>query len=139
MANSRACAVVYTLVVFLAGAVGGALTMNVLEHFWLHPQGINVPVSAASAPQTSEQHRYVEQFRKELNLTGDQSKELEAILDQTVRQVHDLHSFSYHIREDGIARIRAMLNDAQRKRFDEIVARRTQDDQARARKQAATK
>ena len=37
MLPNRTCAVVYSLAVFLAGAVAGALVMNVTEHFILHP------------------------------------------------------------------------------------------------------
>lgn len=134
MASNRACAVIYTTVVFLAGAVSGALLMNVTEHFWLHPQGHAIP--AAVMRQPSEQHHYVEQFKKELNLSDAQARQVEGILDETVRQYHDLRSFSYHVREDGIARIRAILDDNQRKRFDDIT-RRAKDDQVRARKQQA--
>ena len=50
---------------------------------------------------------------------------MEAILDATLRQYHDLHTFSHHIREEGITSIRDILNEEQRHRFDDIVGKMT--------------
>lgn len=127
--SQQSRAVLYVVVVFFVGVVTGALSMNVIEHFWIHPRGINI--TAASVPRTtlSSRDRYIEQFKKELNLTDDQSKQLESILDETMRQYDDLHSFSHHIRDDGVARIRAILTDTQRQKFDEITRKR--DDSAK--------
>ena len=113
----RGRAILYTGVVFAAGMIAGALLMNLGEHLWLH-RGRHAPIPASSS--AIDRH-VIEQFKTELKLTEAQSQQLETILDETVRQYHDLRSFSYHIREEGIARIRAMLDDNQRKRFDEIV------------------
>ena len=118
--SNRGRAVLYTAVIFLAGIVAGAVLMNLREHLWLHPQGH--VVTAASWAQADRSH-YIEQIKTELELTEAQSREMEAILDATIRQYHDLHTFSHHIREEGIASIRATLNDEQRHRFDEIVGK----------------
>ena len=96
--------------------------MNLREHLWLHPQGHIV--TAASWKQTDQAH-YIEQIKTELQLTEAQSREMEAILDATMRQYHDLHTFSHHIREEGITSIRDILNEEQRHRFDEIVGKMT--------------
>lgn len=123
-AQSRAVLTVF--VVFFIGVVTGALTMNVVEHFWIHPRALST--SPARVPPASwsrvDRDHYIEQFRKELNLTDVQSKQLESILDETMQQYLDLHSFSHHIRDDGIARIRALLDDNQRKKFEEITRKR---------------
>lgn len=115
---NRSRAIVYTAVVFLAGVVAGGLLMNLREHLWLHPSG---HVVSASRWGDADRRHYVEQFKKELNLTEVQSQQLELVLDQTMRQYHDLHTFSHHIRDEGLTRIRIMLDDNQRKRFDEIT------------------
>jgi len=115
---NRSRAILYTMVVFCAGAVAGALLMNLREHMWLHPSGH--VVSAGSWDNVDRRH-YIEQFKKELNLTETQSQQLEIVLDETMRQYSDLHTFSHHIRDEGLTRIRAMLDETQRKRFDEIV------------------
>ena len=40
-----------------------------------------------------------------------------------MRQYHDLRTFSHHIRDEGITDIRAILNDEQRQRFDQLTGR----------------
>ncbi len=114
--SARSRALVYIVLIFCSGAVAGALLMNVAEHFWMHP----APSAAAPRPDPGAKP-YVEEFRKELHLTDDQSRQLEEILDETMKQYSDLHTFSHHVRDDGIARIRAILNDEQRKQFDELL------------------
>jgi hypothetical protein len=128
-------AVLYVVVVFFTGVVTGALVMNIVEHVWMHP---GVLASRAPTPNAWDKDRehYMEQFRSELHLTDEQSKQLEQILDETMRQYEDLHSFSHHIREDGLARIRAMLNDDQRKKFDQLTAKMTQERSERRRREA---
>ena len=119
-------AVLYIFVVFFAGVIAGALLMNVLEHVWIHP-GMTARASSAPRAWDADRRHYMEQFRKELNLTDDQARQLEEILDETMRQYNDLHSFSHHIREDGLTRIRAILNDDQRKRFNDLTRKMDQD------------
>ena len=74
-----------------------------------------------------------------MSLTEVQSRQLERILDETMRQYDDLHSFTHHIRQEGIMRIRAMLDDSQRKRLDDIVKKADAplaEQQKKARRQA---
>lgn len=111
-------AVLYTAVVFCAGMVAGAMLMNLREHYVVHPSGhVVTPTTWLAADRA----HYIEQFKTQLQLTEPQTRQLEAILDETMRQYHDLHTFSHHIRGEGIARIRTILDDNQRKRFDEIT------------------
>lgn len=118
---NRSRAVLYTAVVFLAGVIFGALLMNLREHLWVHRGGHAItPASWA----TADRAHYVEQFKTQLKLTDAQSLQLEAVLDETMRQYHDLHSFTHHIRAEGIARIRTILTPEQRRRFDQITNKR---------------
>jgi Spy/CpxP family protein refolding chaperone len=136
MGGNRTCAIVYTAVVFLAGMIGGALLMNLGEHFWLHPSG---HVVTQGSWEKSGRQQYIEQFKRELNLNDAQSAQLVTILDETMRQYDDLHSFSHHIRDDGLTRIRAMLNPDQQKRFDEITKRMKSSEQNPLAKKKAAK
>ena len=120
--SNRSRAILYSAVVFLAGIVAGALLMNLREHLWLHPRGH--VVTTASWDQADRAH-YIEQIETELQLTETQSQKMEAILDATLRQYHDLHTFSHHIREEGITSIRDIFDEEQRHRFDEIVGKMT--------------
>ncbi len=128
----RKYAVLYTAIVFVAGAVAGALVMNLAEHFWIHPGG----TISATNPRWNDADRahYVEKFKAELKLTDEQCRQLEKVLDETMRQYDDLHSFSHHIREEGLTRIRAMLNEEQLRRFDEITKRMAEAEDQKRRK-----
>lgn len=139
--SAQSRAVLSIAVVFLTGLVAGALLMNVMEHFWMHPAEARfVPAARSTSPAwAANREHYIEEFKKELNLTDAQSKQLQAILDETMKQYIDLHSFSHHIRDDGIARIRAMLDDNQRKKFDDITRKLNADEQKARRKQAPPK
>ena len=120
--SNRGRAILYTAVVFCAGIVTGALLIHLQRNLSANPQGH--VVTPASWEQADRSH-YIEQVKTELELTEAQGREMEAILDVTMRQYHDLHAFSHHIREEGITSIRAILNEEQRHRFDEIVGKMT--------------
>ena len=51
-----------------------------------------------------------------------------------MRQYHDLHSFSHHIRQEGVNQIRAMLDEKQRKRFEELMKKTDSAPATKARK-----
>ena len=46
---NRHRAIFYTVVVFLAGGLTGALLTNLSEHFWRHPEGLVVSPSSWGA------------------------------------------------------------------------------------------
>ncbi len=115
---NRSRAIAYTLVVFLAGGLTGAVLMNLYEHFWRHPLG---HVVTPSSWMKADREHYIEKLAADLELTPAQRTELESILDTTMQQFNDLHVFSHHIRQEGINRIRALLNENQRKRFDQFM------------------
>lgn len=118
--SAQSRSLLYVVIVFFSGAIAGALVMNVAEHYWLHPR-------QAAAAETwgngDERRSAIELFKKQLNLTPDQTKRLEVILDETMTQYEDLHSFTHHIRDNGLMEIRALLDENQRKRFDELRGR----------------
>lgn len=116
--TGRYRAVVYSLVVFIAGGLTGAVLMNLYEHFFRHPAG---HVITPSSWRSSDREHYIEKLRGDLQLNEVQARELETILDETMRQYYDLHAYSHHIRQEGIERIRAMLDDGQRKRFERLI------------------
>ena len=112
---THARALLYLTLVFLCGIVAGALTMNVVEHTWLH---------RGPSPQWKEARAHIlEQVQQELLLTPEQSRQLEAIMDETMKQFEDLHSQAHHVRQEARARIRGILNDQQRLKFEEAMAK----------------
>jgi hypothetical protein len=116
--SEKAKGIVFILVVFLSGILTGALLQNLAEHYWLH-RGRHLP--AAKSSEASERASMTEWLRAELKLSDAQAEQLNTTLDHSARQYDDLHLFTEHIREDGRARIRAVLDPVQRARFDAIL------------------
>ena len=100
-----ACAVSLTLV-FLCGAVVGALAMNMgVVHKGLHKS----PFWTDSGKEL-----YLERLRKDLDLTPTQTEQMSTLLD-------DFSIYYRSVLSDGKSRILQILNDDQRHKFELIL------------------
>jgi len=101
------CALTLTLV-FLCGAAAGALAMNLRVHKNLH-----------KAPFWTDSGKveYFERVKRELNLSPVQCEQMESILD-------DFTQYYRNVLADGKSRIMQILNDDQRKKFEQILQER---------------
>ncbi len=105
----------YILLIFLCGLVSGALASN-LWTSWVRGREV---AQADSTPRPSRTQRLVERFTRDLSLTLDQAQQLTVILDETRQQ--------YRAKEDSTRaearnRIRQILTDEQRVKYEEIIA-----------------
>jgi len=102
------------LLIFLCGALAGAITVRAGLHERLHRN--------ASIPywQSGKQEFSYLTLRKELNLTPDQSERLKVILDDFVKYHEDLEVQIEDVRATGRNRILQMLTPDQRKRFEQL-------------------
>jgi len=121
-------AVLYLGLVFLLGIALGALGMFWAgRHGWTHAD-------------STRQHRPrgVEWLDRELDLSAEQRQQVEAILDemgQAYREIRQRTRPEYEaVRQQGRDRIRALLSEEQRGRFEQLVreldekeARRSQE------------
>jgi hypothetical protein len=98
------CAVTLTLV-FLCGAAAGALAMS-LGHSRLH---------RAAFWTDSGKSAYFERVKKDLDLTPTQAEQMESILD-------DFTQYYRTVLADGKSRIMQILNEDQRRKFEQILA-----------------
>ena len=100
-----ACAMTITLV-FLAGAIAGAVAMNLGAHKWMH----------RSAPFYTEGGKevWLQRWKKDLSLTPEQSQEMAVILD-------DFGMYYRNVLSDGKARILRILNEDQKRKFDKLL------------------
>lgn len=104
-------AIVSLVLVFLCGAVLGALVMGYGEHTGiLHPHG-RPPMSSRGFAISAEE------MRKQLDLNVQQVRQLDSILD-------DFGQYYDNLMADGQTRIRQILNDDQRRKFDRLIAER---------------
>lgn len=115
----------YLLLVFVSGAVVGALGYRTY----------NPPTarsgSANPAPPVVEWRRqYMEESKARLNLSDDQIKKLQVVLDQTNARFIEARKQDkqaiQQIREEHVARVREILTPEQQPKYDQLRAERDQ-------------
>ena len=116
----------YILLIFLCGVVAGALSMKL----WSGEGRQTQVAQADTIPTISRTQRLLERFTRELKLTPEQVHQLTVILDET--------RLRYQIKEDstraeGRNRIRQILTDEQRAKYEAIIA--DADERRRLRRQ----
>ncbi len=100
------------LLVFLAGVTVGALTMSTRVHRWMHTLKPIAKTGAESPNQMT-----LQRWKKELDLTAAQSAQIETLLD-------DISKYYDNLLADGNSRIRELLNERQKEKFDQILKER---------------
>ncbi len=115
---ARRKAALWVLIVFLLGAALGVI----LGYGYAYRS-----VSAANAPvpEPVRRARRVEQMTRDLNLTSDQAKQLDAILLQwhaEVKTIHNQADAQFEAeRQKGRNQIRAILTPEQKPKFEEFL------------------
>jgi hypothetical protein len=97
------------LLVFLCGATAGALTMRL---------GFSGSYRRGSTYwQEGGKEISIERFRRELNLTPDQARQMETILNDFMMYYQQVKDQLDSVRADGKAKILQILNDEQKQKF----------------------
>lgn len=97
------------LLVFLCGATAGALTMRL---------GFSSSYRRGSTYwQEGGKEISIERFRRELNLTPDQARQMETILNDFMMYYQQVKDQLDSVRADGKAKILQILNDEQKQKF----------------------
>jgi Spy/CpxP family protein refolding chaperone len=111
----RKRAKLYVALIFFCGAFAGVAGTNAWVNWW--------PRSASASADTpySTQHR-VERFTRELSLTPDQAKQLNQILDETHSKYRQLEDEQEQIRQQGRSRIRTILTEEQKPKYEQLLA-----------------
>jgi hypothetical protein len=102
------------LLIFLCGALAGALTMRSSLHTKLH-RG-TAPYWKGDSPELFS----YDKLKTELNLTSEQSERLKTILDDFVKYHEDLEAQIEDMRATGKNRIVQMLTPGQRQKFERL-------------------
>jgi hypothetical protein len=126
---------IYLSVVFLSGAVVGALGYRIYS-----PPSAKSGTVTASPRITPEEfrHQYMEEMRTRVNLTPDQMQKLNSILDDTrarmvtAREQHD--QTVKQIREHQFDQVRAMLTPEQVPKYEQVRQEREQRAKAAGKK-----
>ena len=106
--KSRVAAVLLFCMIFASGVVTGLLADHLLE-------GHNIRfINFASE---SRPH-VIDIVKQDLQLSDDQTHQIESILDDASRQFNELHSEAQTVRLQAKERIRSILDDHQRGKLD---------------------
>ena len=116
MSAERKRATLYILLIFLCGILTGAVAVNL----WMNWGPRSVSARADFQPR-SAQH-IVERFTRDLNLLPEQAKQLNGILGETRKAYREHEEQIETIRQQGRARIREILNDEQKAKYEQILA-----------------
>lgn len=100
--------------IFVSGAVAGGLTMHLVDHRLLKPQVLTL--------NEAEKDLAVQHFSQELDLNPEQSKAIEAILDEFIMEQANLMQEMQNSRSTGHEQILRILNDDQRRRFQKVLS-----------------
>ncbi len=100
--------------VFLCGSLAGALTMR---------YGFQPKVRPPASYWTEEGKEIsLQRFQDELQLTPDQAKKIELILDDFMMYYHTLQAQMDEVRATGKTRILEVLNDEQKQKFERMMS-----------------
>lgn len=100
------------MLVFLCGAAAGALTMRIAGSYMARP--------SISTWKESTREMTLDWFRRELALTPEQAREIEAVLDDYVIYYQNLQTQMDDFRYEGKKRILQILNEEQRKKYERM-------------------
>jgi Spy/CpxP family protein refolding chaperone len=98
------------LLVFLAGATTGAVTMKFGLHDFLHPKA-----------GVSSKEDVLQKFRADLNLTPQQADRISLVLDDYRHYYQSVQEQLDDIRATGKSRILQELDPAQREKFSKMM------------------
>ncbi len=104
--GSRFTSVLAITLVFLTGVIAGGVAMNLGAHKYMHRSG---PFWTEGGKEV-----WLQRWKKELDLTPEQSQEMATILD-------DFGTYYANVLSNGKARILRILNDDQKRKFDKLL------------------
>ena len=107
--NPRLACLVTLSLVFLCGAVVGALAMDFGVHSRTRPPAFDTPQGKAA---------YFERLQQELDLTPAQSEQIKSIL-------NDFWQYYRSVLSESKYRVEQLLNEEQRIKFEKILQQQT--------------
>jgi len=136
MVKSRSSAILSVALVFLSGALVGAVANRLYMVNTVSSTGVSVAPRPPDHPSPEEFRKHlVEEMRRDVKLDDQQVKELEAIYDHTRDQFDEIHkrlnAESRTVRDKQTEAIRAMLHPDQIPLFDALRAKHDAERKAR--------
>lgn len=101
--SAKTTLIISFALIFLCGAVSGALVMNMRTH-----------VGRTVVRGTFSSHSEVQRLHRALNLTDEQTRQLQMILD-------DVAKYYDNVLSDGQTRVMQILDDNQKQKFRDLL------------------
>ncbi len=98
--------------VFLAGVFTGGAAMEYGLHKRFHSD---------SAFGKANREELLNRCRRELNLSDDQARQVAEIIDNTASYYQTLQDQLSDVKADSLSKIKALLNDEQKQKFEHMV------------------
>ena len=113
--KSKVSIILLVILVFLLGGITGAISLSLYQEY----------LRAAFFKANPQQFDFLGNFAKELELDGQQFETLKAILDESRQRyiglAKEIGPQYYEIRKETEQKIRNMLRDDQRIRYEEFL------------------
>jgi len=135
--GERVRATLFVMLIFVCGALAGALSVNVWDR--THVSADSTSPSATREMPSTTRKRAVKWFAQELALGPEQSDQLARILEETRASYKQHEQEIDEIRHEAHNRIRHILNDQQRQKFNDLLAQRKAQREQRERQKQASK
>ncbi len=118
----------FLVLIFLCGLLSGAVGANLWRRMSVSADaGLAARSGRDPAPNTPPNHkRAVEWFTGQLHLSPEQAQQLSQILEETRGEFHQQELQIDSIRQESNTRIRGILTDEQKTRFDELLRSRSE-------------
>jgi hypothetical protein len=128
--RSSSAALIYLLVVFASGAVVGGFAVRLYL-------AKTVSASRLSAPPPTHaeiRRQYLHDMQDRLHLSDAQMTQLQQIVDDTGKQMQEVHQMRQRIDDEHARRVMAMLDDSQKAEYAKMRAERDKHRQEQAKK-----
>jgi len=123
----RKRATLFLVLIFLCGLLSGAVGVNLWHRMSVSADAVPASAGGARAPSTPPtRKRAVEWFTEQLHLSPEQAQQLSQILEETRGEYHQQELQIESIRQESNTRIRGILTDEQKTRFDELLRTRSE-------------
>lgn len=103
--DTKLLGVLTVALVFLCGAAAGALAMNLGVHKVMHQPAFDTPEGKV---------RYFERMQKQLDLTAEQSQQMQQVL-------NDFWQYYRSVLSDSKSRVEQILTEPQRRKFEQAL------------------
>jgi len=127
--RSSSAALIYLLVVFVSGAVVGGFAVRLYM-----AKAVSATVNAPPPTHAEIRRQYLHDMQTRLHLSDTQMTQLQQIVDDTGKQMQEVHQMRQRIDDEHARKVMAILDDSQKAEYATMRAERDKHRQQQAKK-----